>query len=121
MIQRRNNHAALYSNMLSHQIISKLRASWLHRRGMLRAKLGHHVLALEDYTAVIEMPVAPASIRAMALYNRALVYHATGDQTQSIKDLNKLAEMPGASGQVRTEAKRKLVRMQRSSRREETR
>ncbi|WP_146447743.1 hypothetical protein [Bythopirellula polymerisocia] len=63
------------------------------------------------------MADAPASIRTMALYNRALVYCATSCGVQAVEDLQKVLEMPGASEQVRTEARRKLVRMQRSSNR----
>lgn len=107
-------------NLLESPIISKIRASWLYRRGMMYARLRNHALAIADYTRVIDMADAPSSIRAMALYNRALVHCATSCEVQAIEELQKVLEMPGATEQVRTEARRKLVRMQRSSNRSES-
>jgi len=108
-------------NLLESPLISKIHASWLYRRGMMYAKLSNNALAIADYTRVIEMAHAPSSIRAMALYNRALVHCATSCEVQAVEELQKVLEMPGATEQVRTEARRKLVRMQRSSNRSDSR
>ncbi len=99
-------------NILLHPLFSKFRATRLHRRGMVRAKLHQNGLAIEDYMTVIEMAVAPASIRAMALYNRALVYYAMSNESEAIDDLKKVLLMTNATEHIRTEARRKLVRME---------
>jgi hypothetical protein len=88
---------------------------------MANAKRHAHDAALADYTAVIEMPGTPADIRAMALYNRSVVYTASHHDSQAVDDLEQLLEMDGAAANVRTEARRKLVRIQRSSDRLEER
>ncbi len=94
---------------------SRWRAEWLYRRGMRHAKLRNPELALADYTAVIEMEGATADIRAMALYNRALVHDAGADEEQAVDDLNRVIQMAYASGKIKTEARRKLVRMERNA------
>ena len=101
-------------NLLKTLIFSKFRSAWLYRRGMARAKLHKNQLAIADYTAVIEMAEALASIRAMALYNRALVYYCTSSESKAVDDLNKVLEMTGATEKDKTEARRKLVRMGRT-------
>lgn len=93
----------------------------LYQRGMLRAKLHNHDAALADYTAVIEMADAPANLQAMALYNRSLVYTAKDDNSRAIQDLELLLAMPAAAPNVKTEARRKLLRMDRSADRLEER
>ena len=100
--------------LLKSLFFSKFCAKWIYRRGMLRAKLRKNQLAIVDYTTVIEMAEVPAGIRAMALYNRALVYHATSFELEAVSDLHKVLEMTGATGQVKTEARRKLVRLNRT-------
>ena len=104
-------------NLLKKPIFPKFRAAWLYRRGMAQAKLHKNQLAIADYTAVIEMAEAQASIRAMALYNRALVYYCTSSESKAVDDLNKVLKMTGAAEHVRMEATRKLVRMKRASNR----
>lgn len=99
---------------------ARRRAQWLYRRGMVRAKLHRSQSAIDDYTAVIEMDDAPASTRSMALYNRALVQYAIGDETGAIDDLNAVLQMGAAGANIKTEARRKLVRMQRASERADT-
>ena len=108
-------------NLLKTPIFSKFRAEWFYRRGMMQAKLHKNQLAIADYTAVIEMAEAPANIRAMALYNRALVYYCTSSESKAVDDLNKVLEMTGAAEHVRMEARRKLVRMKRTSNRTDCR
>lgn len=87
----------------------------LYKRGMTNAKLHDNEAALTDYSAVIDMTDAPAKVRAMALYNRAVVHTASHNLPQAISDLEQLLEMTGAPVNVKTEARRKLVRMRRTS------
>lgn len=100
-------------------VSSTFRAKWLYRRGMRRAKLHKNEAAIDDYTAVIEMENAPASVRAMALYNRALVYKSLGRESEAIDDLSQVTGMAGVAERVRTEAKRQLVRMKRTHERDD--
>lgn len=87
----------------------------------MRAKLHKNQSAIADYTAVVDMRAAPADIRAMALYNRALVYHAMAYGSEAIDDLNDVLEMADVAENIKTEARRKLVRMQRTSNRTDAR
>jgi hypothetical protein len=87
---------------------------WLYRRGMMRAKFHKHDLAIVDYSAVIDMPGVPADIRAMAFYNRALVHHATACESAAIDDLTQVIEIDDIADNLKTEARRKLIRMQRA-------
>jgi hypothetical protein len=91
----------------------------LYKRGMAGANSHDHTAALADYSAVIDMADAPADIRAMALYNRSVVHTANHNEDQAIRDLEQLLEMPAAAAKVKTEARRKLLRMQRSTERSE--
>ncbi len=97
------------------------KAMSFYKRAMAHAKLHDHKAALADYTAVIDMADAPADVRAMALYNRSVVHTASHDDPQAVGDLEKLLEMEGAAENVKTEAKRKLVRVRRTSDRAEER
>jgi hypothetical protein len=97
------------------RISSDQRATWLYRRGMMRATSRKFEAALGDYTAAIDMPGVSGDVRAMALYNRALVYHAAGRDACAIHDLNQVLAMADAASDVKTEARRKLVRMERES------
>ena len=87
------------------------RAAWHYRRGMLRAKRGQHTAALEDYGAVIELEHVDEGMLAMALYNRALVYDAQGNRPGAVTDLKRLLLLNAAAERVKTEARRRLVRM----------
>lgn len=100
---------------LKSRISSDQRATWLYRRGMKRAKSRKYEAALADYTAAIDMPDVSGDIRAMALYNRALVYHTAGRDACATNDLNQVLAMADAASDVKTEARRKLVRMERAS------
>jgi hypothetical protein len=82
---------------------------------MSKAILHDHQGAIADYTAAIDSPDAPPDVRAMALYNRAIVYVAVNNDSQAINDLRAALGMREAPANVRTEAKRKLVRMDRRS------
>jgi regulator of sirC expression with transglutaminase-like and TPR domain len=85
----------------------------LYQRGMARARKHDHQGAIADYTATIDIPATPPDVRAMALYNRALVYDAVDEESLAIEDLNLILTMPAAHANVKTEAKRKLVRIER--------
>ncbi len=96
------------------RISPKYRSEWLYRRGMVRARLKAYESAIADYSTVIETAESPADVRAMALYNRALVYDATARGGLAAADLRVVIEMPSASEKVRTEARRRMLRMQRA-------
>lgn len=90
---------------------------WLYRRGILQAKAGRHRAAIDDYTAVLDMPDVPPNVLAMAQYNRALVYCAVADEAHAIHDLHAILGAPHAPEPVKIEARRRLLRMDRSSER----
>ena len=74
------------------------------------------VLAMiDDYTTTISMPNTPADVKAMALYDRALVYAAAGEVQDATEDMNVVLAMMEAPTNLKTEARRKLVGMQRRS------
>ena len=102
------------------RVSSRYRASWRYRQGMKHAQRHNHQQAIADYSEVIEMAEAPADIRGMALYNRALVYDAMGNEAAAVVDLKRVLTMGGTSEQVRTEAHRKITRIDRSQARFET-
>ena len=92
------------------------KALLLYRRGMARAKKHDHQGAIDDYSALIDMPNTPPDVKAMALYNRALVYSADAvdeGNSKAIKDLNMVLSTANAPADVKTEARRKLERMKR--------
>ena len=105
-----------FKNRLS----ARYRAISLYRQGMKRAQGHDHRQAVVDYSLVIQMAEAPTDIIAMALYNRALVYDAMADEQHAIADLQAILTMSGTDENVRTEARRKLLRMQRSQQRSES-
>lgn len=74
------------------------------------------VLAMiDDYTTTISMPNTPADVKATALYNRGLVYAAAGEVQDATEDINVVLAMIEAPTNLKTEARRKLVGMQRPS------
>jgi len=83
----------------------------LYRRGMAKAKQRDQQGAIDDYTAVIDMPDAPADVRAMALYNRAVVRVAAGDKLKGTDDLHAVLEMNGVPDEIKAQAKQKIFRM----------
>ena len=93
----------------------RYRSLWTYRRGMSRATRHDHQGALEDYTTVIESNETPSELKAMALYSRALVHSAQTQDGLASKDLEEVLNMTDAKEAVKTEAKRKIVRMQRAS------
>ena len=96
---------------------SKQRAHWHYRRGLLHARFKKHQAANAEYSAVIELESVPAELRAMALFNRALVSYAAGAELDAIRDLSEVLAMNDIAENVKTEARRKLVRMERTSER----
>ena len=83
--------------------------------GVVRARLGNHTAATDDYTFVVDAEDVEDDLRAMALYNRALTFHAAGKEREATDDLNQLLALPGATSRVKTEARRRLVRMERNT------
>ena len=61
------------------------------------------------------MAETPADVKAMALYNRALVYAPAGEGPKATEDLHMVLAMAEALSDIKTEARRRLVRMQRRS------
>ena len=84
----------------------------IYKRGMAKAQKQDHRGALADYTTVIDMADAPRDVAAMALYNRALVYTAVEEVAQGTEDLRAVIEMPEAPEHIKTEARRRLARLQ---------
>jgi len=83
-----------------------------YRRGIEKARHHDQQGAIDDYSATIEMPDAPPDVKAMAFYNRGLA-RLSQDDPQAIDDLHHVLEIPQTPSSVRTEAKRKLLRIQR--------
>jgi hypothetical protein len=104
-------------NWITGRLSHRHRALSRYKRGMANARQRDRYAALADYTAVIDMMDAPVDIRAMALYNRSLVYSASQNESEAIGDLKKLLEIGAAETNVCIEARRMLVRIQRSSER----
>lgn len=91
------------------------RANWILGRAILNARAGRTDAALESYSEVIKMEGASPNTRAMALFNRGLLRNARGENAAAIVDLEQILEMPGVREQVVTEARRKLMRMTRTT------
>jgi hypothetical protein len=100
------------------ELSTRYAALRLYRRGMKFAKAHNHPAAVADYSAVIKLEGAPVKLRAMALYNRALVHDAIEKRPEAVRDLKSILDMDGVPEEVRTEAQRKLVRMDRNQTRE---
>jgi hypothetical protein len=93
------------------------KAMALYKRGMAKAKQHDRQGAIDDYSAVAAMRV-PVEVRAMAIYNRALVHIAVKDDPKAIDDLNMVLGMKGMKetlSNIKTEARRRLVRIDRRS------
>lgn len=102
-------------NWLRGKLSHSYRANWVLGRAILHARAGRTGAALESYSEVIEMEGASANTRAMALFNRGLLRNAEGDNAAAVKDLERILEMSGVRDQVVTEARRKLMRMTRTT------
>ena len=100
---------------------SKRRKSLAFKHGMVNARRRNHQAAIDDYSSVIGVSGVPDDVKAMALYNRALAYATIEDICQAAEDLNEVLGMPNAPAQIKTEAVRKLARMQQRADRAEQR
>ena len=102
-------------NWLTDDFSSRGKALTLYRRGMAKSNDRDHDGAIEDYTTAIDMKDTPGDVKAMTLYNRALVYAASGNKSKATTDLNMVLEMNEAPPNIKSEAKRKLTRMESKS------
>jgi hypothetical protein len=82
-----------------------------YKRGLSRTKRHDPQGAMEDFTAAIEAPDAPADVKAMALYNRALLFAAARDISRANDDLKAVLVMEAALPEIKLAAKRRLERM----------
>ncbi|MBC8356929.1 MAG: hypothetical protein H8E66_33575 [Planctomycetes bacterium] len=101
--------------LLTGRFSSRGKALAFYKRGMASSKEHDHQSAIDDYTTAIGLQDVPLDVKAMALYNRALVYAAMGDDAKATADLDAVLDMETALPKIKAEAKRKLVRMQRGS------
>jgi len=83
----------------------------IFKRGIAQARRQQHHAAIQNYTTTIGIADVPEDVKAMALYNRALAYVSVDDE-RGAEDLDVLLGMPGAPAHIKTEAIRKLARMQ---------
>jgi hypothetical protein len=98
---------------LTDRFSNRGKALSLYKRGMEKSKNHEHEAAIADYTTAIGMHNVPIDVKAMALYNRALVYAAAGDPVKATSDLNMVLGMAEALPNIKSEARRKLTRMER--------
>ncbi len=105
--------------LLTSRFSSRGKALALYKSGMEHSKKRDNQSAIEDYTSAIGTPDVPPDVVAMSLYNRALVYAATGKGQKATDDLNAVIGMDAAPPNIKDEAKRKLVRMDRSAKKKD--
>lgn len=80
-----------FTELLSlEHLVEEYRWIGLSQRGFCRAKLGRHEAAIEDYTALLEIPEADAGLRSEARSNRASSFGYLGDHDAQRRDLNAL-------------------------------
>ena len=77
-----------------------------------KAKQGDPSGAIDDYTLAIDAAETPPDVKAMALYNRALMHSSSGDDTRAASDLNIILDMKQDLTRIKTEARRRLVRLE---------
>jgi tetratricopeptide (TPR) repeat protein len=68
----------------------------LFRRGVAHGQLGDSAKAIADYSAVIDLPSAPAEQVAMALVNRGVAHGQLGDSAKEIADCSAVIDLPSA-------------------------
>jgi hypothetical protein len=102
-------------NWFDNTLRVRCKAMSLYKRGMKRARKHDHQGAIDDYTAAIVLPNAPADVKAMAQYNRALVHMAAKEELKAIDDLNGVIAMKEELTNVKTMARQKLMRIERRS------
>lgn len=94
------------------------KALWHYRCGMEHANSREHRLAIDCYSAVINMRKGPADVQAMARYNRALVFATLGQQQAAIDDLEYVLAMKQKLTEIKTAARQRLLRMKSQADRE---
>jgi tetratricopeptide (TPR) repeat protein len=72
------------------------RAQALCDRGVTYGRLDDHKNAIVDFTAVIQMPDAPAAQKAAALFNRGVAYTKWDEREKAMADFTAVIEMPEA-------------------------
>ena len=72
------------------------KAMVLYNRGVTYGKRGDTEKGIADYSAVIEMPDAPAEQKAQALVNRGVTYGKRGDTEKEIADYSAVIQMADA-------------------------
>ena len=100
---------------------NRQKALAIYKRGVAKARRHDHRAAIDDYTSAIGVSGVPDDVKAMALYHRALAHVAIDDTCRGAEDLDDVLEMPNAPAQIKTEAVRKLARMQQRAERTEQR
>jgi tetratricopeptide (TPR) repeat protein len=87
---------ALYDELLtSHSALPvETKALALFRRGVCFGKKGDRDNAIEDYTAVIDLPLAPVVQVAKARLNRGIEFSINGDDERAIEDYTAIIELP---------------------------
>jgi len=98
---------------LTHRQTVRDAALSLFRRGLARGKKHNRQGAMEDYSAVIDMPDAPADVRAMALYNRGLLHAGQKRLLNATDDLQAILAMEAAPHDVKSAAGKTLDRIHR--------
>ena len=71
-------------------------AQALVNRGVTYGQMGDNQRAIDDFTAAIELPHAPAEQVAEALDNRGVTYGQMGDNQRAIDDFTAAIELPHA-------------------------
>jgi len=89
---------------LTESLSAAHRAMVYFNRGVVYDEQGKFDAAIEDYTAVLQMPDAPAEDRAGALFNRGVVYDEQGKLDAAIEDYTAVIQMPDAPAEDRARA-----------------
>ncbi len=87
---------------LAEQALAQFRRGFAYSQ---RGQAGDVERAIADFTAVIEMPDAPAEPRAKAHVNRGINYGMSGDLDREIADYTAVIEMPDAPAEQRAMAR----------------
>jgi hypothetical protein len=77
----------------------------------LREQEGDWQSALDDYSAVINMPYVPAELKARALLRQGGIYQhrgQEGDWQRAMEDFSAIIDMPEAPIEVKAEARQNL-------------
>ena len=80
----RYDEALQYKNAKNASPVQKAMA--LFNRGVIYGKHGEQEKAIADYTAVVQMPDAPAEQKAQALVSRGWMHFVAGHYSEAIQD-----------------------------------